>query len=286
MLRSHLVSRRVLRTATTLTLALGAGLALPTALATTAGAAESSATAVVSDNGRELSYTAAAGQFNNVLVNESFADGSKETITYVIEDIVPISAGNGCVYPDPADRAKVSCTVAALDSQSPYTTLRMDLGDIADSVAITNSTDQGFHTNAFDLGTGNDRLTHTGPVDGSGISGGAGDDIITAGAASVVRGDDGNDTITTSGDIAEGGVGNDVINGGEGGQTLRGDDGNDTIRGGVGDDHLYGGRGNDILYGDSGFDYLWGNTGDDELYGGADTDTLSGGAGNNIVVQD
>ncbi|MFE9649730.1 calcium-binding protein [Streptomyces sp. NPDC006365] len=286
MLRSHLVSRRVLRTATTMTLALGAGLALPTALAATAGAAEPSATAVVSDNGRELAYTAAAGQFNNVLVDESFTDGSKDTITYVIEDIVPISAGNGCVHPDPADRAKVSCTVAALDSQSPYTTMRMDLGDIADSVAITNSTDQAFHTNAFDLGGGNDRLTHTGSVDGNAVRAGAGDDIITAGVAAMVFGDDGNDTITTSGDITEGGAGNDVIQGGPDTQILRGDDGNDTLRGGDGDDLLYGGRGDDILHGNSGFDQLWGNTGNDELYGGPDADTLSGGAGTNIIVQD
>ncbi|NGO10345.1 calcium-binding protein [Streptomyces sp. HC44] len=285
-MRSHLVSRRMLRTASTLTLALGAGLALPTALATTAGAAESSATAEVNSSGWELSYTAAAGQMNNVLVDESFTDGSKETITYVIEDVVPISAGNGCVHPDPADRAKVSCTVAALDSQSPYATMRMDLGDVWDSVAITNSTDQAFHTNAIDLGPGNDRLTHTGPVDGNAVRGGAGDDIITAGVAAMVFGDDGNDTITTNGDITQGGAGNDLIQGGPDTQFLYGDDGNDTLRGGDGDDLLYGGRGNDILYGDSGFDQIWGNTGDDELYGGPDTDTLSGGAGRNIVVQD
>lgn len=283
---SRLISRRVLRAASALTLALGTGLALPVVLAPTAGAATPSATAAVSDNGRELSYTAAAGQMNNVLVNESFADGSKETITYVIEDVVPITAGNGCVYPDPADRAKVSCTVAALDSQSPYQTMRMDLGDIADSVAITNSTDQAFHTNAFDLGTGNDRLTHTGSVDGNAVGGGAGDDIITAGVASVVFGDAGNDTITTSGDVAEGGAGNDVIQGGPNNQILRGDDGNDTLRGGAGDDLLYGGRGHDILYGNSGFDQLWGNSGNDELYGGPDTDTLSGGPGTDIVRQD
>jgi len=283
---SRLISRQVLRTASALALTLGTGLALPVVLAGTAAAAEAPATAAVSANGRELSYTAAAGQMNNVLVNESFAGGSTDTITYVIEDIVPITAGNGCSHPDSADSGKVSCTVAAVDSQSPYATLRMDLSGSDDSVAITNNTDQGFYTNAFDLGTGNDRLTNTGSVDGNSVRGGAGDDIITAGPASMVFGDDGNDTITTSGDAAEGGAGNDVINGGDGGQILRGDGGNDTIRGGKGDDLLYGGKGNDILYGNSGFDQLWGNSGDDELYGGPDTDTLSGGAGTNIVHQD
>ena len=113
MLRSHLVSRRMLRTAATLTLALGAGLALPTALATTAGAVAPSATAAVNFNGRELSYTAAAGQTNQVTVTESYT--SDTDLTYVIDDVVPISAGDGCNHPDSADDTKVSCTVVIVE---------------------------------------------------------------------------------------------------------------------------------------------------------------------------
>jgi Ca2+-binding RTX toxin-like protein len=285
MLRSHLVSRRVLRTATTLTLALGAGLALPTALATTAGAATPAATAVVNFD-REVSYTAAAGQTNQVTVTESRTGA--EQLTFVIDDSVPIEAGTGCAYPDSADNTKVSCTVVMLDSQSPYNALLMDLGDSDDVVAYHNNSDQAFYTNDIELGAGNDELTDFGSVDANFVSGGPGDDTITVLENGVAFGDEGNDTIYANGDraIAGGGAGNDLLRGIAGDQTLRGDDGHDKLYGGDDGDQMEGGRGNDVMYGEGGPDFMWGNTGDDELYGGADTDTLSGGAGNNIVVQD
>ncbi|MFG2023042.1 calcium-binding protein [Streptomyces sp. NPDC048825] len=286
MLRSHLVSRRVLRTATTLTLALGAGLALPTALATTAGAAAPSATAAVNFNGRELSYTAAAGQANQVTVTESFT--SDTDLTYVIDDAVPINAGNGCSYPDSADDTKVSCTVETVDSQSPYDSLVMDLADSDDVLSFHNKSDQAFYTNGIDLGTGDDELTDISGVDANAVWGGVGDDTITVGEAGLAFGGEGNDTLYGIGDgaIAAGGAGNDLLRGSAGDQNLQGDDGHDKLYGGDDGDHMQGGRGNDVMYGEGGPDFMWGNTGDDELYGGAGTDTLSGGAGRNIVVQD
>ncbi|MEH0420329.1 calcium-binding protein [Streptomyces sp. B21-083] len=281
--------RRTTRTASAsalaLTLALGAGLAaVPLALAAgTAGAATPSAKAEVSFNDQELTYTAAAGQTNKPTVTESYANATD--ITFVIDDVVPISVGRGCAYPSAADHTKVLCTVVTVDSQSPYQIMRMNLGDGNDVVDFTNKSDETYLTTAFILGAGKDRLTGRGDLAGNFVDGGAGDDTISTGNSLRVAGGDGNDTITTSGDIVEGGKGDDVIRGGAGGQSLNGDDGNDTVYGGADDDSLLGGKGNDVLYGNDGNDYIWGNSGNDKLYGGAGQDVLSAGAGTNVVRQ-
>ncbi|WP_245244431.1 calcium-binding protein [Streptomyces palmae] len=245
------------------------------------------ATAQVSDNGRELAYTAAAGQTNKVIVHESF-DSGRTHIVYVIDDVVPITAGHGCSYPDAADRTKVSCAVETVESQDPYVTLQMDLADGNDVATVHNATDQAYYGNRIQLGSGKDTLTDTGSVDGSYVLGQGGDDSITVGVAAMVWAGDGNDRVDASGDSAlvEGGKGNDVLRGGPGEQTLSGDDGNDRIYGGPADDTLNGGKGNDVLYGNSGRDRLSGNSGDDKLYGGPGTDTLSGGPGRDVVRQD
>lgn len=278
--------RRATRIA--MALALGTGLAaVPLALAGTAGAATPSAKAEVSFNDRELSYTAAAGQTNKLTVTEAYPDATDHTdVTFAIDDVVPISIGRGCVYPDSADRTKVLCTVVTVDSQSPYNILTMDLGNGNDVLDFTNKTGEAYYGNSISLGAGKDKLTDRGSVDANGVDGGAGDDTITAGPASFVRGGDGNDTITTNGDIAEGGLGNDVLRGGADGQLLYGNNGNDTIYGGPGGDNLYGGAGNDVMWGNSGVDYMWGNNGNDKLYGGPAKDILSGGTGTNVVRQD
>lgn len=287
---SHLVRRRVLHAAAVLTLALGSGLAVPVALAGTAGAATPAATATVSENGRTVSYTAAPGQTNDVAVTQSFAADDHVDITYLIDDTVPIGigAGTGCRHPSGADRTRVTCTVTTVDSQDPYATLEMDLADGNDTVAFHNATDQAYYTNSIRLGTGKDELTDTGSVDGNAVLGQAGNDTLTVGRAATVLAGDGDDTVNASGDatVVEGGKGSDVIRGGPGDQDLRGDDGNNTVRGGSGDDLLYGGKGNDALYGNSGRDQLYGNSGDDRLYGGPGEDTLSGGPGRDVVQQD
>lgn len=274
--------------ASALALALCAGLAaVPLALAGTAGATTPSAKAEVNSHDWELSYTAAPGQTNKLTVTESYSNDADHTdITFVIDDVVPISVGHGCGYPSAADRTKVQCTVVTVDSQSPYDTLLMDLGDGNDVIDFNNQTDQVYYTNWIQLGLGKDMLTDRGTLDANHVDGGPGNDTITTGLYSSVFGGDGNDTIGTDGDIAKGGKGNDVIRGSGGDQDLRGDDGNDTISGGAGDDYLYGGKGNDVLYGNDGIDQIWGNSGNDKLYGGAGRDILSGGAGTNVVRQD
>lgn len=276
--------RRVVRA---VTLALGTALAVPLTLAGSAEAATAPATAAVNQYGWQLAYKAAAGQTNKATVTASLTGGGAG-ITYVIDDVVPITAGHGCAHPDSADRTKVSCTVTTEESQDPYAALTMDLGDRNDTVAYDNATDQVYYFARISLGAGNDRITDTGRLDGSDVSGGAGDDTLTVGATALAFGGDGDDTVQANGDlvIAQGGKGDDVLRGGAGGQYLSGDDGNDRISGGSGADTLSGGRGNDVLYGNSGNDKLYGNSGNDKLYGGPGRDTLSGGPGTDVIRQD
>ncbi|MDO5631781.1 MAG: M10 family metallopeptidase [Paracoccus sp. (in: a-proteobacteria)] len=124
---------------------------------------------------------------------------------------------------------------------------------------------------------------------------GSGNDHITAnGAANLIRGGAGNDTIlglagndTIRGgagwDRIEGGAGNDLLYGEGGRDTLFGGNGNDTLHGGDHADHLYGGNGNDVLWGGNNDDWLDGGGGDDLLNGGAGNDTLLGGVGNDTL---
>ncbi|MEU9452771.1 calcium-binding protein [Streptomyces sp. NPDC048277] len=267
-------------------LALGAALAAPLALAGTAAAATSSATAAVNQYDWQLTYNAAAGQTNKAAITASLAK-DKTGIIYVIDDVVPISAGHDCSYPVSSDRTKVSCAVTFVDSEDPYAALIANLGDGNDTLTYKNATDQVYFYAEISLGAGNDKATDSGRLDGAYVSGDAGNDTITVGAEGLAWGGDGNDTINAGGgdNIVQGGNGDDTLHGGNGTQYLSGDAGKDTITGGTGADILYGGSGNDVLYGNSGNDKLYGNSGNDKLYGGAGNDTLSGGPGTDVVRQ-
>lgn len=81
----------------------------------------------------------------------------------------------------------------------------------------------------------------------------------------VVRGNDGNDTITLSRSVTIGGI----LDGGLGDDILTGSAGNDLLLGGEGDDKLLGLAGRDVLIGGDGHDSLTGGVGDDLLIGGA-----------------
>jgi Ca2+-binding RTX toxin-like protein len=287
---SRLAGRRpLLRVASVLTPVLGIALAAPSALAGPAAAAAPSATAAVNEYGWHLTYTAAPGQVNKVAVTQS-RTGDRSGFVFVIDDVVPVTTGNGCAHPDSTDLTKISCTVEAPESQSPLDSLEMDLGDGADTASYTNATDQIYYFATVELGAGDDTWTGTAGsgVDGSSVHGGAGDDTITAGALAYAGGGDGADTLRSDrgGSIVDGGAGDDILRGGKGDQILRADDGDDRVYGGDGNDELYGGRGDDVLYGNGGDDLMWGNSGDDELYGGPGRDTLSGGPGRNVVRQD
>jgi Ca2+-binding RTX toxin-like protein len=129
--------------------------------------------------------------------------------------------------------------------------MEMDLADGDDTVSFDNATDQVYYFNTVELGDGDDQWTGaTGRrVDGSTVRGGAGDDIIRAGALAFAGGGDGDDTVNAGidGEIVDGGAGDDVLHGGAGDQILRGDDGTDTLYGGPGADTLSGGPGTDIV---------------------------------------
>ncbi|MBK3575616.1 calcium-binding protein [Streptomyces sp. MBT65] len=299
------ISRRALRAASALGLAVGAGLAMTVALPTSAGAATAPAT-VTKTNDNRLVYKAAPGQVNKVTAKATSTDGG-DSITYVIDDVVPVSiaAGVPCTHPTASDLTKISCQAMGGSADRPFAVILMSLGDRDDSISYDNATGQALNSALLMLGSGNDKAVDTGQFDGNEIDGEDGNDSIVVGTDAIVFGDAGNDTVrlgarsralTYAGNdtvYADGvdswvdaGPGNDHLYGGAGKQTLNGDAGNDTIRGGTGDDVLHGNAGNDILYGNSGNDFLYGEAGNDKLYGGPGHDKLSGGAGSNVVHQD
>ncbi|MFV8184935.1 calcium-binding protein [Streptomyces sp. AF1B] len=286
-MRSRPAHHRLIGAVPAVTLALGAALAAPLTTAGSAAAATTPATASVNEYDWQLTYKAAPGQANTATVTASYT-ADRTGFTYVIDDVVPISAGHDCTYLDASDRTKVSCTVTDVESQDPYPALVMDLGDGNDKAAYHNATGQVYSYAEISLGAGDDKAIDTGRLDGAYVDGEAGNDTINVGADGLAWGGDGKDTIFASGgdNIVKGGAGDDTLHGGAGAQDLSGDDGNDTLYGGTGDDSLYGGKGNDVIYGNSGNDTLYGNSGNDKLYGGPGTDTLSGGPGNNVIHQD
>ena len=279
-----ILNRRALSTAV-LALALGLATAATAEAAPTAAALTSTTAGLNADG--VLFYTAATGQANQVTISKSMPSGGTE-ISYAIDDVVPITIGDGCTYPDSADTSRISCTVPVKASQTPYVTLQMDLGDGDDTVTANNTIHEVTYLSAIYLGTGNDTLTDTGTYDPSQIWGQAGRDTITAGKSAVVKAGDDDDTISVQGEgtTADGGKGNDVIRAFTGTQYLYGGDGNDNISGGGFTDFLYGGKGNDVLRGSGGNDTLFGNSGNDRLYGDAGVDSLSGGPGQDSLHQD
>ncbi|MGW8378899.1 calcium-binding protein [Streptomyces sp. ODS28] len=297
-MRTH----RTLTATAALTLALGAtALTAPAAQATPAIPAIPATQAtpanpanpadLVHESGEELSYKAAPGQENRLRVDEKIEQRGEFESYYVLTfrdryDIA-ISADaarrDECAYPEQGDRTVVRCAVLIPQNSDDSDTYRVDLGDKNDSATLAPDSDAWAR-----------------------IHGGAGNDVLTGSASSMLHGDDGddridggggpwgfgsyggpgNDTLTHCGQDCFGEAGNDSLTGTGEENTLHGDDGHDVLRGGGGADVLYGGKGNDKLYGEAGDDTLWGNSGDDALWGGPGTDKLSGGPGRNELHQD
>lgn len=97
---------------------------------------------------------------------------------------------------------------------------------------------------------------------------------------------DGNDTVTGNGaaNVVHGGRGNDSLFGGNNNDTLFGEQGNDTLNGGEQQDSLIGGEGDDYLIGGGNHDYLQGDNGNDTLGGGVGNDTLIGAEGDDSIL--
>ncbi len=120
------------------------------------------------------------------------------------------------------------------------------------------------------VGNGGSPIHVTADVETTSISGGAGDDIITAG----------NGLAPLAHLVLDGGAGSDTITGGDGGDTILAGGGNDLVVGGRGNDFADLGAGNDT--------FVW-NPGDgsDVVEGGDGTDTLQfngANVGENISV--
>ncbi|UTW56043.1 calcium-binding protein [Kordiimonas sp. SCSIO 12610] len=117
-------------------------------------------------------------------------------------------------------------------------------------------------------------VTVSNPQSAADLVGGEGDDFINDdNTSSILRGNDGNDTL----------VGND------GNDTLRGDADNDQLIGGNGNDFISGGLGDDVADGGTGNDQIFageGDTGSDSFQGGEGDDIIGGGAGDDILVGD
>lgn len=317
-MHSFLTRRPALCAVSVLSVAFGTALALPAAPSPRRGDPPPLATAgahgAVGNRAApvtRIAYLAAPGQDNRVTISVSSARSGQ--ITYVIDDVVPISPMPGCAHLGDTDDTKVSCVVEIEEmATDPYRTLFVELGDGDDTISGRKVDGPGrtypMGYAVFSLGAGDDTWAGTssevsvvygGPGDdtlttlyGTSVSGNDGDDTLTAMNEASVSGDAGDDTIHAGPEVtARGGHGNDLIRGDEGAQTLLGELGDDTIHAGPGDDVLYGNEGDDTLYGDGGGDVIWGEDEilsvgeklgrrrDDRLYGGPGTDKLYGGPG-------
>ncbi len=239
-------------------------------------AADTTSTAYTDDGGHAVYYT--SGDVHSYV---TISEGSTAGTEFVIDDVVPIAVGDGCVHPDEADSTRVVCTLTEFGDF--WTHVIVDLGGGHDSLVLTAGDENFVHG-----GSGNDNLRGDG---GTFIFGEEGDDWLTGGmqyggpgddglnSASVAYGDDGDDNLWGSNRSSSlyGGRGNDQIDGNGGADIIYGNSGEDLIRGGEGKDSLFGGPDADIIYG---------NSGDDLLHGGPAADQLSGGPGADDVNED
>jgi hypothetical protein len=238
------------------------------------GSASASA-ATIGKSGSAITYSAAAGEVNNLVV--SLASG-----TYTYDDSgANITASGGCT--------RVNATRATCPA-SGVTSLSIDTGnmnDLAWNTAATNSTITG--------GDGNDRLI-----------GAAGADVLIACAGDDSETGGGGADVLLDGFFNCAGGGNDSLDGGTGADAIFGGPGDDTVTyagrtasvfvtlddsandGGSGEgdnvhmdiEDVTGGSGNDRFTGDTDANTLRGEGGNDLLDGGLGADFFDGGAGN------
>jgi Ca2+-binding RTX toxin-like protein len=218
---------------------------------------------VRADDGGHAIYVTGGDADNDVTITSEFQDNGTEE--FVIDDVVPITPGEGCVYADESDTTQVVCTLTEFGDY--WVAVNVELGDGDDALM---------------LDTGNINGVHGGPGD---------DRLDTPLGDGITYGDEGNDSLT--GGTLHGGPGNDTVEPRGLHYAAYGDDGNDhlmdadnraqSMYGGRGDDTIHALAGNDVVYGNSGEDEIRGGTGADELSGGPDDDTLYGNSGNDVL---
>jgi Ca2+-binding RTX toxin-like protein len=248
------------------------------------------------DFGGNYTYTAGAGQKNNIMAIGMAGQGGNMSVQDQIADNITLTgyATGVCSFPTPGDFSDVNCT-------TPPTSFTANLG--ADNQPDTFiGTLQSSDAMTVNGGPGNDGLAGRGVLNGeegndvlggtavnnvsnypSTMNGGAGHDTLLDGDAdTTMNGDGGTDTAkfhSGSVTVTIDGVKNDGVWGGDNvgvtTENVVGSTGNDTITGrNAVTNRLVGGGGDDVLNGLGGNDSLEGGTGADQLIGGAGVDTV------------
>ena len=250
----------------------------------------------VSKSGATLTYNAAAGETNNLVITLSGG-------TYTFDDSgATETAGAGCTL---VNSHRVTC------AGSGVTGLTVNVGsgnDLAWNTTATPATITGSDGNDNLLGnSGADVLI--GCAGNDSLNGGAGADVLTdtffncAGSGNDtfdggtgpdnILGGPGTDTVTYAGRTAPVFVTLDgSANDGEAGEgdsvstdieNITGGSGGDELSGGPGANTLNGGNGGDVIVGEASPDSS-GPGGNDTILGGAGDDALNGGDGNNLLL--
>ncbi|MFD9700043.1 calcium-binding protein [Lentzea sp. NPDC059081] len=257
----------------------------------------------------------AATTCNGLAVTISGTAGNDSIIGTAGDDVIAVDAGNDLVLGMGGnDTVCLGAGDDLFDGGTGDDTVVFDaVADGADTVVGDSGFDSVLYsarTAAVSVtldGVNNDGATGEHDNIGADIArivGGAGSDVIDAGAATVqtvVLGGAGDDTLTTTFNAAGeagddtvrllnggsgslfGNDGNDKIFGGPVRDDLSGGNGDDKLFGGGGDDTIFAGPGNDLLAGEAGNDVLFGETGADELIGGLGTDSMFGGDGDDTA---
>jgi Ca2+-binding RTX toxin-like protein len=247
-----------MRLARSTIIGLGIALGLP-------GAAHAATVEYPAWNG-DLVYTAGAGERNEVTLR-------LENDSYVFTDAAAaLEARGGCVN-EGAQRV-----VCPMGGARPTVGVNLEDGDDRLDAAVPTDgtvTRRALYANG---GSGADQLTLA-AVELS-ASGGEGPDTISVldGYMAMVRGDQGDDTLTA------GSIWSEVV-GGDGNDVLSGADRNDVEKPGrnAAYEYLGGGPGDDRIDGRAGRDRIDGDDGADTVDGGAQEDTVAGGAGNDTL---
>ena len=194
--------------------------------------------AAVSTSGTVITFTAAAGETNNLVVTQPASN------SYLFNDAVAVTESS-------ANRTATGGNLTG--SGVSWTSVVVNLNDNNDVFTATGVNDDPFTINGGDDDDGN---------------------ITGSGANDVINGNDTSDNATATG--LSGGPGDDIIDGGAGatGDIINGNDGNDWLYGGTeGADDLNGGAGNDRMDGGQGAasdDYDGGADLDRVVYGSLD----------------
>ena len=233
-----------------------------------AASAPAEASTLIREGGTLLTFTAAPGVANDVTITYDSKHPATLTISTANDPVqTPLPAN--CSDPDQDPPVTtVSCTnVSRINAY---------LGDLDDKSTASAT---GFVYMTVSGGDGNDALTAAAGYQR--LHGDAGDDTISGG--------DGYDELYggPGTDVMDVGPGNGYATGDQGDDTIVGRDGDDNLHGGQGADTLSAGAGPDHVSGGSGVDTVRGEDGDDQVSGGEDdnaVDTVEGGAGNDVLV--